>query len=74
VVVDVSTGEWAFGVGSRVEKYGGAYTLPGVVVAAFKTLGGAERYVVDHWPVAPGLLHIYGPQQLRPLQEEESGG
>jgi hypothetical protein len=45
-----------------------------VVVAAFRTLAGAERYVVEHAPAAPGLLHIYGPQNLRPLAEEEPCG
>ena len=62
-----------FAVGCRVEKHGGAYQLTGTIVAAFHTLAGEERYVVEHAPAAPGLLHIYGPQNLR-LLEEETGG
>jgi hypothetical protein len=59
-----------FAVNDRVEKIGGAYTLPGVIVAAFRTLGDAERYVVEHAPAAPGLLHIYGPDNLRRLDTD----
>jgi hypothetical protein len=54
-----------FKIGDRVEKCSGDYHLEGVVVAAFTTLAGKERYVVEHQPLAPGMLHIYGPGNLR---------
>jgi hypothetical protein len=56
-----------FKVGDPVEKCSGDYHLEGVVVAAFVTLAGKERYVVEHTPLAPGMLHIYGPGNLRKL-------
>jgi hypothetical protein len=54
-----------FNIGDKVEKCTGDYHLAGVVVAAFTTVAGKERYVVDHTPVAPGMLHIYSSQNLR---------
>lgn len=54
-----------FEVHDRVEKYTGAYKLEGVVVARFLTIDGEKRYVVEHRPLAPGMLHIYGPNNLR---------
>lgn len=56
-----------FKIGDRVEKCSGDYHLEGVVVAAFRTLAGKERYVVEHTPLAPGMLHIYGPGNLRKI-------
>lgn len=56
-----------FEIGDRVEKCTGDYNLEGVIVAAFTTLSGKERYVVEHQPLAPGMLHIYGPNNLRKL-------
>lgn len=70
MVVDVTPAQ-AFQVGDQVEKHG-SYVLAGVVVAAFRTLAGEERYVVEHWSTVPGLLHIYGSHNLRPLNEEET--
>jgi hypothetical protein len=56
-----------FKIGDRVEKCSGDYHLEGVVVAVFRTLAGKDRYVVEHTPLAPGMLHIYGPTNLRRL-------
>ena len=56
-----------FQIGDRVEKCTGDYHLEGIVVAAFTTLAGKERYVVEHTPLAPGMLLIYGPGNLRKL-------
>jgi len=55
-----------FCVGDIVEKYTGDYQLIGEVRAAFTTRAGKQRYVVEHYP---GFLHIYGPQQIRPLRD-----
>lgn len=59
-----------FNPGDRVEKFGGSYSAPGIIVKAFDTLDGEVRYVVDFSPVLPGLLHIFGERQLRPLTSE----
>ena len=56
-----------FVIGDRVEKCTGDYKLEGVVVASFYTIDGKHRYVVEHRPLAPGMLHIYGPTNLRKL-------
>jgi hypothetical protein len=49
-------------IGMKVEKPGG-YPFPGTVVAAFKTLAGQDRVVVES-EAAPGLLHIFALNQL----------
>ena len=59
--------EFIFEIGDKVEKCTGDYHLEGVVVAVFRTLSGKPRYVVEHQPLAPGLLHIYGPTNLRKI-------
>lgn len=51
-----------FAVGDHVVKQGGEYSFRGVIVAAFRKLSGAERYVVEN---ADGILHVFGPQNLR---------
>jgi hypothetical protein len=56
-----------FQVGDWVEKHTGDYKMVGVVVAAFRTMSKKERYVVEHQPIAPGMLHIYGPTNLRKI-------
>jgi hypothetical protein len=54
-------------VGDKVEKVRG-YKWPGVVVAVFQTLGGAERIVVECTvPEVAGALHIYNTDQLQVL-------
>lgn len=51
-------------VGDHVQKVKG-YKWPGVVVAVFKTLAGADRYVVECTvPEVAGALHIYSRDQL----------
>jgi hypothetical protein len=58
----------------RVEKVGGSFQATGVIVAAFKTLDGQERYVFE-FDVPKGMLHIYGPGQLEyPKPKEEQHG
>jgi hypothetical protein len=59
--------EFEFQVGDWVEKCTGDYKMVGVVVAAFRTKAEKERYVVEHQPIAPGMLHIYGPTNLRKI-------
>ena len=56
-----------YSVGDLVEKVGGDYTFIGVVVAAFKKLSGAERYVVED---DRGVLHVYSAKVLRLRNEE----
>lgn len=56
--------QFPFTVGDRVVKTTGDYTLSGEVRAAFLTKAGKVRFVVDHGPTAPGLLHIYGPTNI----------
>jgi hypothetical protein len=53
-----------FQIGATVLKYRGSYKLSGTIKAHFFTSGGAPRYVVDHEPTVPGLLHIYNEDQL----------
>lgn len=56
-----------FTLGDKVQKVSG-YSFTGVVVSAFRTLDGKERYVVQCTvPGAWGMLHIYSPDQLAPL-------
>lgn len=58
-----STG-YTFPLGAVVKKAKG-YRWPGVVVAAFRTLAGKERYVVECTAEAvQGALHIYNAEQL----------
>ena len=52
-------------VGDKVEKVGGDYTFVGIVVAAFKKLSGAERFVVED---DRGVLHVYSEKILRKLE------
>lgn len=49
-------------VNDKVEKIGGDYTFEGVVVAKFKKLSGAERFVVED---ERGVLHVYSEKNLR---------
>ena len=60
-----------FAVGDIVEKCTGDYRLQGVVVGTAVTLAGKERFVVEHHPVAPGLLHIYAANNLRKVEDAE---
>lgn len=50
-----------FHVGDTVDKRAG-YRFPGTIVAAFETLAGMERYVVEMDVF--GLLHIFNEDQL----------
>lgn len=50
-----------FKVNERVKKSRG-YDFDGVIVSAFKTTNGSERYVVEQND--SGLLHIFNPDML----------
>lgn len=50
-----------FKIGDSVIKPSG-YKFPGTIVAAFTTLAGKERYVVEMTDY--GLLHIFNEDQL----------
>jgi len=61
-------------VGDRVRKTTG-YKLPGVVVSVLDSLAGKTRVVVECTvPEVAGALHIYSPEQLVALGEEEAPG
>jgi hypothetical protein len=55
---------FVFQIGATVFKHRGSYKLHGTVRAHFFTKDGDPRYVVDHEPTVPGLLHIYNEEQL----------
>jgi hypothetical protein len=59
-----SPAPFAFQIGATVFKHRGSYKLHGTVRAHFFTKDGDPRYVVDHEPTVPGLLHIYNEEQL----------
>jgi hypothetical protein len=60
-----------FAQGDRVRKVKG-YKFPGVVVAAFTTLEGNWRYVVQCTAEdTAGILHIYNAGQLEAAGEED---
>ena len=41
------------------------YKWPGIIVSAFTTTSGQERYVVECTvPEVAGALHIYSPEQI----------
>lgn len=55
-----------FQIGDKVEKCTGDYKFPGVVVAAFTTTRGKERYVVECVSEdCRGILHIYNETNLK---------
>jgi len=61
----------AFAEGDRVRKVKG-YKFPGVVVAAFTTLEGNWRYVVQCTAEdTAGILHIYNAGQLEAAGEAD---
>jgi hypothetical protein len=62
-----------FQPGDFVLKTGGSYELDGQVMVGFLTAKRDPRYVVDHFPMAPGLLHIYNESQLRALTRKGEG-
>lgn len=54
-----------FPIGTPVEKIGGDYKFPGVVVAVFQKVSGEVRYVVECTaPDCKGILHIYSRKNL----------
>ena len=63
--------EAKFPVGTVVEKCTGDYHLKGIVVGTALTLAGKERFIVEHHPVATGLLHIYSENNLRKVEDAE---
>lgn len=64
-----SRNQFEFARGDRVEKCTGDYKLEGIVVGVALTIAGNVRYVVEHRPLAPGMLHIYGAANLRRVSE-----
>lgn len=60
-----------FSVGASVKKVGGNYQADGIIVAAFKTTSGDERYVFE-FDNPKGMLHIFTPGQLELATEENT--
>jgi hypothetical protein len=58
-------------VGDRAQKATG-YKWPGIVVSVFETHAGKTRVVVECTvPEVAGALHIYSPDQLVAVAEQE---
>lgn len=55
-------------VGDRARKVGGSYQATGTILAVFITRNGEQRFVFD-FDEPPGLLHIFGPAQIEPIEE-----
>lgn len=55
-------------VGDRALKIGGSFTASGVIVAAFETTEGAQRYVFE-FETPKGMLHLYSANQLEAVVE-----
>jgi len=53
----------------RVRKIGGSFQHTGTIVSSFTTLAGEPRIVVEFDPPVQGMLHIYRPDQVEPLEE-----
>lgn len=53
-------------IGMLVEKVGGDYQFKGHIVAKFKKLSGAVRYVVED---DRGVLHVYSAKILKKASE-----
>lgn len=60
--------DYEFKLGDKVEKHTGDYKLAGIVVGHAVTLKGDVRYVVEHQPLAPGVLHIYSAKNIRLIE------
>jgi len=58
-------------VGMKVYKLSG-YAFDSTVVAVFRKLDGETRVVCES-DVIPGLLHIFSPQQVRPIEPDPCG-
>lgn len=54
----------------RVRKEGGSYQHTGTVLARFNTVAGLPRLVMEFDPPVAGCLHIFNPDQVRPLVDE----
>jgi len=50
-----------FFIGDHVRKIGGDYTFAGIIVASFRKLSGALRFVVED---DRGILHIFSAHNL----------
>lgn len=66
--------QFKYSRGDRVVKCTGRYHLSGTVLRPLVTLAGDVRFVVEHDPLAPGLLHIYSEENLRPETPDDIRG
>ena len=53
---------------ARVRKTGGSYQHTGTVVSEFRTLAGEQRIALEFDAPVAGMLHIYRPDQVEPLE------
>jgi hypothetical protein len=61
------TGELKMKVGDKVIKVGGSFQHTGTLVAVFQTTAGTERVVIEFDNPVSGMLHVYRPDQVKPL-------
>lgn len=59
-----------FKQGDKVNKVGGNYQAPGIILSGFYTTQGAERYVFEFEDLT-GMLHIFTPDQLELRNEND---
>lgn len=56
----------------RVKKVGGSFQHTGTVVAEFTTVEGNPRIVLEFDAPVNGMLHIYRPDQVEILEDEDN--
>jgi hypothetical protein len=59
-------------VGDKVRKNGGSFGHTGTVVSVFRTLKGEYRLVLEFDAPVDGMLHIYRPDQVGPIEEKDT--
>lgn len=55
----------------KVRKIGGSFQHTGTIVAEFTTLAGEKRIVLEFDAPVNGMLHIYRPDQVTEINENE---
>lgn len=58
-------------IGRRAKKVGGSFEHTGTIVAAFHTLAGLPRIVLEFDAPTAGMLHIYRPDQIELIEEHQ---
>lgn len=58
-------------INKRYKKSGGSFEHTGTVVAEFETTEGKKRVVLEFDEPVKGMLHVYRPDQLEPIADED---